>query len=232
MGRKVASSSTKWARIAACVAAAASWGCAGSSAPPGAGTQAPPADGGNALTGSYAFPVGYSVIDTSLVKDQCSYETVLDGGAYAAFVLWLSDVDIFNDAGGMLAATPSPSRIVSIQVAGPSYVGGAAPPSGTLPQPITPGMFPIGFEDADDDELCSLPPGGAATVDVYDFDGDAGMYTQATALSGSVTVTYAANGRITGNFSVELGAIVYGDIFIDTLHPAAFSGTFDATSGM
>jgi hypothetical protein len=230
MGNELASTSTRFARIVWAVAAA-TLGCAGSSAAPGAGGQAPP-DGGSVLSGTYAFPVSYSVLDTSLVKDQCGYQTVLDGGAFAAFALWLSDVDIFNDAGGMLAATPSPSRIVSLQVAGPSYIGSATPPAGTTPQPITPGVYPIGFEDADDDELCSLPPGGAATLDVYDFDGDAGAYTQATALSGTVTVTYAGAGRVAGRFSVELGAIVYGSVFIDTLHPAAFSGTFDSTSGM
>jgi hypothetical protein len=230
MGNELVSTSPWFARIAGALAAA-TLGCAGSSPAPGADGQALP-DAGNVLSGTYAFPVSYSVIDTSLAKDQCGYQTVLDGGAYAAFALWLSDVDIFNDAGGMLAATPSPSRIVSLQVAGPSYVGSAVPPSGTTPQPIAPGVYPIGFEDADDDELCSLPPGGSATVDVYDFDGDSGAYTQATALSGAVTVTHAGAGRITGKFSVELGAIVYGNVFIDTLHPAAFSGTFDSTSGM
>jgi hypothetical protein len=212
-------------RIIACFASGALLGCGGGSTSAGVGAP----DAGNTLEGSYAFPVSYSVIDTRLAKDQCGYETVLAGGAYAAFSLWLSDVNIFTDAGGMFAVTPSPSHILSIQVAGPSYVGSAIPPSGTEPQPIEPGAYPIGFEDADDDELCSLPSGGAATLDRYDFAGDAGAYTQATALSGAVTITRASQGRIVGRFDVQLAPIVYGAVFIDTQNAVSFSGTFDAT---
>jgi hypothetical protein len=217
------------AGLAALLAGAALAGCSGSSSTTGPAMQTALQDAGNALDGSYAFPVGYAVIDTQLAKDQCGYETALAGGAYGAFALWLSDVDIFDDAGGMFAVTPSPSHILSIQVAGPSYQGSNAPPAGTDPLPIKPGIYPIGFEDADDDELCSLPTGGAATVDRYDFAGDADAYTQATALSGTVTVTQAGQGRIAGSFDVQLAPIVYGDIFIDTQHAVPFSGTFDAT---
>jgi hypothetical protein len=216
-------------RLMAGVAGATLAGCSGSSSTTGAEAPTAVPDAGNTLDGSYAFPVRYSVVDTQLAHDQCGYQTVLSGGAYAAFALWLSDVDVFDDAGGMFAVTPSPSHILSIQVAGPSYVGSNTPPSGTDPKPIRPGVFPIGFEDADDDELCSLPSGGAATLDRYDFAGDAGEYTQATAVSGSVTLTQAGQGHVVGRFDVQIAPIVYGDVFIDTQHAVAFSGTFDAT---
>jgi len=230
MGRaRAIAISTLLARSFVGVAPAFTTACSsGSATSPEAGVTLGSVEG-NALSGTYAFPVNYAVIDTQLPRDQCGFDTALDGGAYASFALWLSDVDIYNDAGGMLAITPSPSHILSIQVAGPSYTSTSNASDVASPTPIAPGVYAIGFEDADDDELCGLPPGGSATLDRYDFAGDAGAYTQATALSGSVTVTSLGSGRIAGKFNVELGAIVYGAIFIDTQHPIPFSGTFVAT---
>ena len=204
-------------------------GCSGGEAGPPAGSIVGAAsDAGSSLTGSHAFSVNYAVIDTQLAKDQCCFETALDGGGYASFAIWLSDVDIYDGEGGMLPVTPSPSHVIGIQVAGPSYTGAAAPASGNPPSPITPGVYAIGFEGADDDELCSLPPGGSAVLDRYDFSGDAGMYKQATAFSGTVTLTSLAPGRIEGRFDVELAAI-NSSAFIDTQHLIPLSGTFDAT---
>jgi hypothetical protein len=211
-------------RVLALAVAWSGAGCGNASTASDAGAVA-----GNSLRGSHAFPVNYAVIDTQLAKDQCCFATVLDGGGYASFAIWLSDADLYDDAGGMLAVTPSPSHVIGLQVAGPSYTSAMAPAAGTPPTAITPGVYAIGFEDADDDELCSLPPGGSAVLDRYDFSGDAGMYKQATAVSGTVTLTSLGPGHITGSFDVELASIAYGSAFIDTQHPFPFSGTFDAT---
>ena len=84
-----------------------------------------------------------------------------------------------------------------------------------------------------DDDVCMLDgTGGQALVDVLAFGvNDAGGATpEATALSGTVTVTAIGPGHVAGSFDVQLGAVDETADTIDTQHPAPFSGTFDVTS--
>jgi hypothetical protein len=159
------------------IAVGFSVGCSSGPSPSGQSGDAA-RRGGNALVGSYAFPVTYSVIDSQLPKSECGDQTLLDaGGGYGSFALWMSTVDLFDDAGALLATTPSPSRILRIEVAGPSYadMGGGAAPDGSTVAPITPGSHVIGYEAEDDDDICSLPAGTSAILDVFDFTADGGV---------------------------------------------------------
>ena len=90
-----------------------------------------------------------------------------------------------------------------------------------------PGVYPIGCEAVTDDDLSMLSDtGGLAILDLYDSVGDGGI-TQATALTGTVTLTTVRLDHIQGTFSVELGTFV-GDT-LDRQNPIALSGSFDST---
>jgi hypothetical protein len=152
----------------------------------------------------------------------------------------MSNIDLFSDAGVLLQTTPSPSHVLRVEVAGPSYAdtGGTVLPDGSAAAPIPPGSYDIGYEAEDDDVLCALPTGTSAILDVFDFTADGGVavegvtYTQATAISGTVNVTSISPGHIVGSFDVQLAAFVYSKngFDIDTQNPTSFSGTFDATN--
>jgi hypothetical protein len=176
-------------------------------------------DGGNGLSGSYAFPVSYALIDSKTPNLQCGDTTALPAGGYASFVLWLSDVDPFDDAGNPLGYLPAGAHLVRIELAGP----GATTPLDAGPVAVMPGTYTVGFEGQNDDDLCMLPAGASAILDVFDFSADS-SYTQATAASGTVTLTSVVTGQIQGSFAVQLSQ----SPFRVTQPTFPFSGSFDA----
>jgi hypothetical protein len=200
------------------IALAATGGLVACSTAPGS-PSASSSDAGNSLAGSYAFPVTYAFIDANTPARQCGDTTTIPGGGYASFVLLLSDVDPYDDAGNPAGYLPPGSHLVRIELAGP----GAMTPLDAGPAPVTPGTYTIGFEGENDDDLCMLPPNTSAILDVFDFTAD-GSYTQATAASGTVTITSVVTGRIQGSFAVQLSH----SPFQVTQPTIPFSGSFDA----
>lgn len=180
-------------------------------------------DGGNVLTGTVAFPVNFAFIDTSIPKEDCNDTTSLPGGGYASFALFLSDVDPFGDTGAPLNTLPPGAHLLRIELAGPSYTGAFGSADGGAAAPVTPGTYTVGFDGEDDDDLCMLPPGTSAILDVFDFSGD-GSFTQTTAASGTITLTTVMTGDIQGSFQVALSQ----SPFHVTQPTVPFAGTFNA----
>jgi hypothetical protein len=169
-----------------------------------------------------AFPVNFSLIDTSIPKEDCGDTTSLPAGGYASFALFLSDLTLIVDGQGDPANLPAGGHMLRIEVAGPSYTIAGAPAEGGTAEPVTPGTYTIGFEGEDDDDLCMLPPGTSAILDVFDFSGD-GSFTQTTAVSGTITLTTVTTGHIQGSFQVELSQSPFR-----VIQPTIpFAGTFD-----
>ncbi|HEY2516535.1 MAG TPA: hypothetical protein VGI39_36950, partial [Polyangiaceae bacterium] len=161
--------------------------------------------GGNELTGTAAFPVHDAVIDTQTPKAECGYESALAGGGYGSVVLWLSDQPLgATDGGSPGNSPPTSAHLLRIELAGPSYAGGNSPPAGGAVAAMGAGTYAISFEAQNDEDLCMLTPGGAAVLDVFDIGTDAASYTQATAASGTVTLSTVTTGHMVGSFDVQL----------------------------
>lgn len=209
-----------------------------SSSGPGAtpGTSSPqdggPSDAGNTLTGSGAFTVSDTIVDTQEAKDECSYETLLPDGSFAAFGIIMAQTNISAYCSADAAFSPPGGQpFVVVQVAGPSYSNPGPADGGGL-KAITPGTYTVGFENVPDDDLCMLAGTGAsALVDIRTWKGGdaAGAVTAAEALSGTVTITSISPGHVAGSFSVMMVSVSSTGQF-DTQHPSALSGTFDSAT--
>jgi hypothetical protein len=201
--------------------------CGASSSPVGPGdSAAPPPGGPSSLTGMYGFPVHFSLVLPA--GGGCSYPAKRPNGDYNSISVALSGATIGICADAASAAGAAGQPFVLIQVASPSYATDPQMPDGGE-QPLTPGTYSIAFEKVTDDDLCMLSgTSGTALVDVRDFDDGGQVATPvATALSGAVTLTAVGGGHVAGAFNVTMGAATNNSI--DTQHPVAFSGTFDAT---
>ncbi len=201
-----------------------------SSSSPGSSTGSPDATGtgGNSLSGTYAFPVQSALVDTGSAVGDCGHPALLPGGGYAAFEVILVDADLSPLCADAAAAVGNPAAgkaVVVIQTKSPSY-GNATSLDAGLEQ-ITPGTYPVYFENLSDDDVCMAEP-LTALVDVRNAEADAeGAIPVASAVMGSVTYTTITPGHIAGNFSVQMAALV-GSAF-DTSNLTPLSGSFDAT---
>jgi hypothetical protein len=187
----------------------------------------PPAmtDAGNVVSATYGFPVMYSVFQGG--GDPCMGGPPPDGG-YGSLVVLLADFTPPGDA-GLQNGGPVGGHVLRVQITGPSYTGSNEPPDGSAVKPVVPGTYTIGFEGEDDDDLCMLPPGTSAELDVFQYTSDAGAYTQAQAVSGSVKLTAVSLGQVEGTFGVVLDKIVYADGGPFTFQdPMPFTGQFVA----
>jgi hypothetical protein len=216
----------------ACMALGAG-ACGTASGAKGTDGGAPPL-AGNTLSGTYSFPVAGSVLDAQGIAEACGNEPTLPDGGVLAFEIALSGADgatlcsAITSSSNAAASQPA----VVIQVATSAFIAQSAPADGGAPAPLTTGTYKIGFENVTDDDLCMLSgTGGQALVDVLQLGmTDAGgAFPKATAVSGTVTVTAIASSHVAGSFDVEL-APVSDSGSIDTQHPTALSGTFDATA--
>jgi hypothetical protein len=102
---------------------------------------------------------------------------------------------------------------------GTSQVASDAP---VLTQALTPGTYVVGNEKVNDPDLCMLPQGANAFVQLLT---PTGYDAQETALSGTVTIDSIGPSGVTGSFSVLLGG-PYGTT--DAATPPSLSGTFNA----
>jgi len=182
--------------------------------------------GGNSLSGTYAFPVQSAVVGTGGPAGDCGYAGLLPGGGYAAFQVILVDVNVSAlCADASAEVSVAGKTFVVIQTKSASYSGGAHPDAGLAA--VAPGTYPIIFEDVTDDDLCGAPS-NSALVDVRNFKTDGeGAIPVASAVTGSVTYTMTASGHVTGNFSVQMAALLPSGQF-DTTHVTPLSGSFDA----
>ncbi len=146
------------------------------------------------------------------------------GGGYAEFEVALIGADV-----GDLCADGSPGDslfgkpFVVLQIKSASYAGDLLPDAGVLP--VTPGTYPVYFENLDDDDLCMAPP-NTVLVDVRNYKGDAeGAIPVASAYSGSVTFTTIETGHVVGTFDVQMATL--HEPKFDTTNLMPLSGTFD-----
>jgi hypothetical protein len=212
--------------------AAASAACGSSSSGPS--SASPPPASGNSLTGSYAFPVAYTLLGTDEAKADCGYGGMLADG-YSDFGVYLADTNISglicagDDAGPRVNSAPGHPFVV-IQMKSISYARGGNLPDGGVETAIVPGTYGVGFEGLSDDDLCMANP-GAPLLDVLDFgpEDGGGAIPVASAATGTVTLTTIALGHIAGSFDVQMVALLPSGQY-DTEHPTPFSGTFDATT--
>jgi hypothetical protein len=212
-----------WVRFVCALALAGATAC-------GSSTSSPTADVISA--GPYAVPSGYAFIDTRTPFEEVGDETLLDGGGYGAVAVVLADFDPRSDAGLLAATPPAGGHVLRIELVGPSYIGGAPKlMDGATPVAMSPGRYAVGFEGESDDDLGMLPTGTSALLDLFGF-GDAGSYTQAQAVSGTVTLTTIASGHATGTFNVQIAPYAGSPTpsRIDPTSSVPFSGSFAATN--
>lgn len=91
-----------------------------------------------------------------------------------------------------------------------------------LTQSLAPGTYVIGNEGENDPDLCMLPNGSTAFLQLLT---PTGYDAQAIAISGTVIIDSVGIGSITGSFSVLMGG-PYG--FTDASPPPSLSGAFNA----
>jgi hypothetical protein len=184
-------------------------------------------DGGAWLDGSMAFGVRYSLLVPQNLQIACDYAPSPTTG-YGDFVVILSDVDLSSGCdGGTLTELPDPGAghpFVRIEVESQSYRGDgrALMIDGGPVAAIVPGVYPIGFDNFQDD-ICELAS-GLAIVDVMRFtDASCCSVVTGEAFSGAVTLTTVEQGHVAGSFEVSLAPQDGGA-------KAPLSGSFDTTT--
>jgi hypothetical protein len=199
--------------LAACGSKGSSGG-GGAGTPPGALTP-----GTGSLTGPSAFPVKWVWMDSGEVTSSCGGAATSSGGVAAIAV------ELFEDDESSLACSDGGSlvsngtgRDIDLEIATTEYIQGAT----TLTQTLGPGTYVIGDEGEDDPDLCMLPSGTNAFLEVLDF-GTADDAVE-TAVSGTVTIDTLSATEITGTFDVYLGG-PYGQT---DGGPQSLTGSFDA----
>jgi hypothetical protein len=93
-----------------------------------------------------------------------------------------------------------------------------------LTQSLTPGTYVIGDEGEDDPDLCMLPSGSNAFLQLLT---PGGYDAQGLAISGTVTIESISEQGVAGTFSVLMGG-PYG--YTDASPPPSLSGAFNATA--
>lgn len=78
---------------------------------------------------------------------------------------------------------------------------------GNLTRALSTGTYAIGNEDIPDEDLCSLPTGATAILQVREFPdgGTGGALVAWNAVSGNVTLTSVSADGVAGTFEVTLG---------------------------
>jgi hypothetical protein len=186
----------------------------GPSTQPGPGTSSP---GSATLSGPQGFPVGWA--STGPTSD-CGPSTASGGGLAAASIVFFE-----QDVSSLVCADGGPvngvsGRVVLIEIATSQYAKQTTP----LTESLGPATYVIGDEGEDDEDLCMLPSGTTAFLEISEL-GDGGAVAEWIGISGTVTVDSITPTSIAGSFDVLLGG-PYGQT--DGSAPPSLSGTFDA----
>jgi hypothetical protein len=178
-----------------------------------------PGPGTATLTGPQSFDVGSAQMETSS-QGGCGSG---NGGAgvIAQLAILLTSKNLPSllcmDAGEPDA---SAGEWLDIELATNQAIAGAA----QLTDSLTPGTYVIGNEGEDDPDICMLPSGSNAFIQLLT---PTGYDAQATAISGTVIIDSISAGAVTGTFSVLMGG-PYGTTDADP--PPSLSGAFNATA--
>jgi len=183
----------------------------------GASTDVAIPEAGTAtLSGPQAFPVGSASMAASPTGG-CGGSGSPDVIAHVIVLLTAQGLPalLCTDAGPPDAGT---GGWIDIEIATTQ----AATGDQELTQSLGPGTYVIGNEGEDDPDVCMLPPGSNAFLQLLTPGADD---AQATAISGTVTIDSLDAKAITGSFSVLMGG-PYGTT--DASPPPSLSGTFSA----
>jgi len=176
-----------------------------------------PAAGTAMLSGPQGFPVGSARMGSSL-NGGCGSKD--DAGLVAT----LSIVIASQGLPSLLCADGGipdggPGDWIDIEI-GTSQATQGVP----ITMPLGPGLYVIGNEAENDPDLCMLPNGSNAFLQLLT---PGGYDAQATAISGTVTIASVTPTAVTGTFSVLMGG-PYGAT--DASPPPSLSGAFNATT--
>ncbi len=173
--------------------------------------------GGNALSGPQAFTVASAVFSTGEPSLKCGYLARPSGLPTAASVI-LSPLDLTPTICSNVPYQGGPIAIVDVQITTPDAGGLSV---------LVPGTYPIGNENVADDDLCMLPPGTGAILDVRDVS-DGGVANVWSAISGTVTLDAVGAASLAGSFDVVLGQVDQAGNTISTTVTSPLAGTFAA----
>jgi hypothetical protein len=155
------------------------------------------------------------------LESPCGPSAVPGGGFAAAQIVFFEksgDASLVcsNDGGSPAGNT---GRILDLELATPQY----ATMMDAATQGLTPGTYVVGNEHQNDPDLCMLPTGTTAFLQLLDV---AGSSPTSISVSGTVTITSVSATAIAGSFSVTMGG-PYGQTDGGT---PQLSGSFNATA--
>jgi hypothetical protein len=177
----------------------------------------PPSDLPGKLQGSQSFFVEQAVMSP---ESPCGSSTV-PGGGFAAvqILLFESNADAARvcskDGGG---PGKNVGRILDLEIATPQYAAKTAP----LTDSLTPGNYAVGNEHQDDPDLCMLPTGTTAFLQLIGYESAS---PTSISTSGTVSITSVTDAEVQGTFDVTMGG-PYGQTDGGT---PQLSGSFYAT---
>ncbi len=181
----------------------------------------PPGSSG-VVSGAASFPVRWMWMNPAVPARQCAIVTTADGGI-AATAIYLLQVDLSAEACADASFVPSAAgqRFIAIQMAAPAYATRRS-----VSEALSAGAYTIGNESVPDEDLCMLPTGATAILQVLELPDAAGAGALPiwNAVVGTVTVTGLSATSIAGAFDVVLGDPNGG-----SADGGALSGSFDAS---
>jgi hypothetical protein len=151
----------------------------------------------------------------------CGSSNVSGGGFAAAQIVLLQDGNeaalVCSPDGGPPGGNPG--SVLDLEIATSQYAAMTTP----LTQALTPGSYVVGDEHQNDPDLCMLPTGATAFLQLVGLGASS---PQSVSVSGTVTITSVDASAIAGSFNVTMGG-PYGQIDGGT---PQLSGSFNATA--
>jgi hypothetical protein len=176
-----------------------------------------PAPGTATLVGPQAFPVGSAQTGSALTGG-CGGSDDAGLAAQLSIVIGAQDLPAVLCGDGGVPDAGSGGWI-DIEIATTQAIEGTP-----ITQALAPGVYVIGNEGEDDPDVCMLPSGSNAFLQLLTPGADDAT---ATAISGTVTLDSVTASAVTGTFSVLMGG-PFGTT--DASPPPALSGAFNATA--
>jgi hypothetical protein len=154
-------------------------------------------------------------------ESPCGSSAVAGGGFAATQIVLLEksgDISLLCSKDGGTTSSGA-GRILDLEIATPQYASMKTPVTDAL----TPGSYVVGDEHQNDPDLCMLPTGTTAFLQLLDV---AGGSPTSTSVSCTVAITSISATAIAGSFNVTMGG-PYGQTDGGT---PQLSGSFNATT--